>query len=71
MTEPFLPQMISWVEQSQGKIRCDIVHEKLLALGLSSPRFCGDVLAGIESSSGAGWPASELLIFDWRDNRYY
>ena len=35
MTDPFLPQMISWVEQSRGKIRGDVVHEKLVALGFT------------------------------------
>jgi hypothetical protein len=33
MTDPFPPQMASWVEQSRGKIRGDVVHEKLRALG--------------------------------------
>lgn len=35
MTDPFLPQMASWVEQSRGKIRGDVVHEKLQALGFT------------------------------------
>lgn len=35
MTDPFLPQMASWVEQSRGKIRGDVVHEKLRALGFT------------------------------------
>ncbi len=33
ITDPFLPQMKSWVEASRGKIRGDVVHEKLIALG--------------------------------------
>jgi hypothetical protein len=32
ITDPFLPQMAAWVEQSRGKIRGDVVHEKLVAL---------------------------------------
>ena len=35
LTDPFLSQMISWVEQSRGKIRGDVVHEKLVALGFT------------------------------------
>lgn len=33
ITDPFLPQMTSLVEQSRGKIRGDVVHGKLVDLG--------------------------------------
>ncbi|MDJ0357818.1 hypothetical protein [Paenarthrobacter sp. PH39-S1] len=44
ITDPFLPQMKSWVQQSRGKIRGDVVHEKLVALGyggsIRTPATC-------------------------------
>ena len=33
VTDPFLDKIEEWVEASQGKIRADKVHEKLVALG--------------------------------------
>jgi len=33
ITDPFLPQMTSLVEQSRGKIRGDVVRGKLVELG--------------------------------------
>jgi hypothetical protein len=35
MIDPFLLQMTSWAELSRGKIRGDVVHEKLLAPGFT------------------------------------
>ena len=31
--DPFLPKIEEWVERSQGKVRADVCHEKLQALG--------------------------------------
>jgi hypothetical protein len=33
LTDRFLEQIEEWVESSHGKIRADVVHEKLVALG--------------------------------------
>lgn len=33
ITDPFLPQMKSLVEQSRGEIRGDVVNQELVALG--------------------------------------
>ncbi|WP_449372670.1 IS21 family transposase [Arthrobacter psychrolactophilus] len=50
ITDPFLPQMQSLVEQSRGKIRGDVVHEKLVALGYAgSIRTTRYVLSGLKS----------------------
>ncbi len=50
VTDPFLPQMKSLVEQSRGKIRGDVLHDKLVALGYTgSIRTTRYVLAGLKS----------------------
>lgn len=50
ITDPYLPQMESLVEQSRGKIRGDVVHGKLVALGYTgSIRTTRYVLAGLKS----------------------
>jgi transposase len=50
ITDPFLPQMKSLVEQSRGKIRGDVVHGKLVDLGYpGSIRTTRYVLAGLKS----------------------
>jgi hypothetical protein len=36
MTDPFLPRMISWIDQTRGQIRGDVIHGKLLALGFTA-----------------------------------
>lgn len=33
VTDPFLDKIEEWVESSRGKIRADVVHEKLMGLG--------------------------------------
>lgn len=33
LIDEFLPKVEEWVERSHGKVRADVVHEKLLALG--------------------------------------
>jgi len=33
LIDPFLPKVEEWVERSKGKIRADVAHRKLLALG--------------------------------------
>ena len=33
VTDPFVPKIEEWVEASQGKIRADKAHDKLVALG--------------------------------------
>ena len=33
LVDAFLPKLEEWVERSRGKIRADVAHEKLVALG--------------------------------------
>lgn len=33
VTDPFLPLLEQWVEESRGKIRADVIHAKLVATG--------------------------------------
>ncbi|GAB3258368.1 hypothetical protein GCM10027562_20920 [Arthrobacter pigmenti] len=50
-TDLYLEQMRSWVEASRGKIRGDVVHEKLLALGYDgSIRTTRYVLADLKQA---------------------
>ena len=35
LVDEFLPKVEEWVERSKGKIRADVAHEKLLALGFT------------------------------------
>ena len=35
LIDEFLPKIEEWVEQSKGKIRADVAHEKLVALGFT------------------------------------
>ncbi len=50
ITDPFLPSMESWVKQSRGKIRGDVVHDKLVAIGYQgSIRTTRYVLSGLKS----------------------
>src|SRR3982751_431565 len=31
--DPFLPKIEEWVDRSHGKVRADVVHQRLLAMG--------------------------------------
>ena len=35
LTDPFLDKIVEWVELSKGKVRADVVHDKLTAMGYS------------------------------------
>lgn len=35
ITDPFLPKIEEWVERSAGKVRADVVHERLVGLGFT------------------------------------
>ncbi|MCG2622701.1 IS21 family transposase [Arthrobacter sp. I2-34] len=48
-TDPYLDHMVRWVKDSRGRIRGDVVHEKLVALGYDgSIRTTRGVLAGLK-----------------------
>ena len=33
MTDPYLDKVAEWITRSSGKVRADIAHEKLVAMG--------------------------------------
>ena len=74
ITDPYLPQMKSLVEQSRGKIRGDVVHGKLVDLGYTgSIRTTRYVLAGLKSKYRAQnarvhrpWTVGPGLWLLWR-----
>ena len=37
LIDDFLPKLEEWVEHSRGRIRADVVHEKLIGLGYCGP----------------------------------
>jgi len=53
--DPFLAKIEEWVERSQGKVRADVCHEKLTALGYSgSDRTVRRAVAEAKASWRAG-----------------
>ena len=55
LVDEFLPKIEEWVEQSNGKIRADVAHEKLLVMGFTgSERSSRRAVAASRSSSGWG-----------------
>jgi len=73
--EPFLPKVEEWVDHSQGRIRADKVHERLLALGFGgTDRSTRRAVAEVKAAWRAGrrrsyrpWiPEPGMwLQFDW------
>jgi hypothetical protein len=62
MIDEFLPKIEEWVEQSKGKIRADVAHDKLLAMGFtgserSSRRAVAAIKIGVPARERAGAPA--------------
>lgn len=50
-TDAFLPKIEEWVEASKGRIRADVAHEKLLALGYAgSERSTRRAIAQVKAS---------------------
>jgi transposase len=55
VVDEFLPKIEEWVERSKGKIRADVVHEKLLAVGYpGSERTTRRAVAVVKRSFRAG-----------------
>ena len=55
LIDGFLPQVEAWVEQSEGKIRADVVHDKLLALGFTgSERTTRRAVAAVKAAYRLG-----------------
>lgn len=55
LIDEFLPKLEEWMEHSKGKIRADVAHEKLLALGFQgSERTTRRAVATVRSAFKAG-----------------
>ena len=55
MIDEYLPKVEDWVERSKGKVRADVAHDKLLALGYTgSERTTRRVVAKVKASYRAG-----------------
>jgi transposase len=55
LIDEFLPKVEEWVEQSQGRIRADRAHDKLLALGYTgSDRTTRRAVAEVKAAYAAG-----------------
>ncbi len=55
LIDEFLPKVEEWVEKSKGKVRADVAHEKLLALGFTgSERTTRRAVARIKKSYRLG-----------------
>jgi transposase len=55
LIDPYLAKVEEWVERSKGKLRADVAHEKLLALGYAgSERTTRRAVAGVKRAYRAG-----------------
>jgi transposase len=55
LIDPFLPKVEEWVERSSGKVRADVCHDKLMALGYGgSERTTRRAVAAVKRSYRAG-----------------
>ena len=55
LIDSFLPQIEGWVQNSQGKVRADVVHDKLLALGFTgSERTTRRAVASVKAAYRLG-----------------
>ena len=55
LIEEYLPKVEEWVERSKGKVRADVAHEKLLALGYEgSERTTRRGVAAVKANCRAG-----------------
>src|SRR5512142_1337491 len=51
----FLPKIEEWVEQSKGKVRADVAHDKLVAMGFTgSERTTRRAVAAVKAAWRAG-----------------
>lgn len=55
LIDEYLPKVEEWVERSKGRVRADVAHEKLLALGhTGSERTTRRAVAGVKATYKAG-----------------
>ncbi|MDQ3573847.1 MAG: IS21 family transposase [Actinomycetota bacterium] len=73
LVDEFLPKLEEWMESSHGKVRADVVHDKLVAMGyVGSERTTRRAVAGARKAWLAGnrrvhrpWVAEPGLWFQW------
>lgn len=73
LIDPFLPKLEEWMEASKGKIRADVAHDKLVALGYEgSERTTRRAVAAARKAWTAGhrrvhrpWVPEPGLWFQW------
>ncbi|MDN5896933.1 MAG: IS21 family transposase, partial [Nocardioides sp.] len=75
VTDPFLGKIEEWVERSRGKVRADVIHERLVVLGFTgNERSTRRAVAGVKAAWRAGhrrtyrpWITEPglWLQFDW------
>ena len=55
LVDPYLEKLEEWVERSRGKVRADVAHEKLIALGYTgSERTTRRAVAEVKGAYRAG-----------------
>ena len=55
LVDPYLDKLEEWVDRSRGKVRADVVHEKLIALGYTgSERTTRRTVAEVKAVYRAG-----------------
>src|SRR5664280_2376734 len=55
LIDEFLPKIEEWVEKSRGKIRADVAHDKLVAMGFTgSERSSRRAVAGVKKQYRLG-----------------
>ncbi len=73
LIDPFLPKLEEWMEASKGKVRADVAHDKLVALGFTgSERTTRRATAEVRAAFKAGrrrvhrpWVVEPGLWFQW------
>jgi hypothetical protein len=73
LIDGFLPKVEEWMEASNGKIRADVAHDKLVAMGfIGSERTTRRAVAGVRTAWLAGrrrvhrpWVPEPGLWFQW------
>jgi len=71
--DPYLDKVEEWVERSRGKVRADVAHDKLVALGYAgSERTTRRAVAGVKAAYRAGnrrvhrpWVPEPGMWFQW------
>ncbi len=60
VTDPFVDKVVEWIDRSQGRIRADKVHDKLVAMGYGgSERTTRRVVAALK----AQWRREHLRVY--------